>query len=137
MGERRHMATKRSRKTKQAGTGIVRVETDVAYRDEQGRFIEGNPGSPGRPPREREEEFLDAAKAAVSIEAMAGIFAKATQQALDGDASARRFVCDYLLGKPREHVTLKAEVETGARAEDLSNDELAQIIVDARRDTTS
>jgi len=82
----------------------------VKHRDEKGRFVKGNPGNPqakGRPKKEREERYYEIAISAVTFPDWKKIIQKAGQQAKSGDAAARRFLADYLLGKPAQEVRLE------------------------------
>ncbi len=70
-------------------------------RDPQnGRFLPGNPGGPGRPRRTIEADYVAALSEAVPIEAWRAIVAKALEQAQSGDAKAREWLGAYLVGKP-------------------------------------
>ena len=70
-------------------------------RDAQdGRFLPGNPGGPGRPRRAIEADYLAALSEAVPMESWRAIIAKAVEQARDGDAKAREWLSNHLVGKP-------------------------------------
>ena len=69
-------------------------------RDDNGRFLPGNPGGPGRPRRQTEGEYLRAVQRACSLEDVAAIAARAVSQARGGDARAREWLSRYLLGIP-------------------------------------
>ena len=83
-------------------------------RDEKGRFASGNGGGPGRPKRVTETEYLDATIETVSLADWKKIARKAKDDAVNGDATARKWLSDYLLGKPVDKVQL-----TGADNEPL------------------
>ena len=69
-------------------------------RDSNGRFTAGNPGGPGRRPREIELEYLATMEQIVSGEAWTAIVNRATTDAIGGDAKARTWLSAYLLGQP-------------------------------------
>ena len=73
-------------------------------RDKNGQFIKGNGGGPGRPPRKKEERFLEVSIAAVSLQDWRAIIKKAIKQAKSGDTQARKFLADYLLGPPQQRL---------------------------------
>lgn len=66
-------------------------------RDRAGRFIAGNPGGPGRPPRATEQERLDALHSAVSADDWREVCAAAVAAAINGDNKAREWLSKYLL----------------------------------------
>jgi hypothetical protein len=72
----------------------------MAERDENGKFAKGNPGGPGRPKKEREERFTEITLSAVTFKDWEEIIKKAVTQAKRGDAQARKFLADYLIGPP-------------------------------------
>jgi len=75
----------------------------MAQRDDKGRFIKGVSGNPaGRPPRATEEEYLEVTIGSVSLERWGRIVAKAAEQAEEGDDKARKWLGDYILGKPEQ-----------------------------------
>jgi len=69
-------------------------------RDEHGRFVPGNGGGPGRPSKSRETRYLDVLLNTVSFEDWKEIVSKANEQAKRGDAVARKWLSDYLIGAP-------------------------------------
>ena len=71
-------------------------------RDKKGRFVKGDSGGPGRPPKDRERRYLEIARTAVTFERWRKIVKAAADDALGGDAQARRFLADYLLGPPNK-----------------------------------
>jgi hypothetical protein len=79
-------------------------------RDENGRFAKGNGGGPGRPKRAREERFYEILITTVSFEDWKRIVERARDQALRGDAVARKWLADYLIGEPEKNVNLKTDV---------------------------
>ena len=72
-------------------------------RDEKGRFLQGNPGG-GRKPRAVEESYLELFKSTVSQADAVKIIEKAKTDAIAGDAVARKFIFDYLVGTPVQKV---------------------------------
>ena len=79
----------------------------MVARDEGGRFAKGNEGGPGRPKMEREQRFYEITLTAVTFEDWKQIVEKAVMQAKKGDAVARKWLSDYLMGQPvqRNEVT--------------------------------
>jgi hypothetical protein len=68
-------------------------------RDEKGRFKKGVSGNPsGRPPKEREMKFYEITLSAVTFKDWELIVNKAVDQAKRGDAVARKWLSDYLIG---------------------------------------
>lgn len=85
----------------------------MRQRDEKGRFIKGNTANPkGRPPKQREQEFLNITLSAVSPEDWKEIVQKAVWQAKKGDATARKFLADYLIGPPTQKTDLTSNGES-------------------------
>lgn len=71
-------------------------------RDDNGKFIKGNGGGPGRPKRDRESVYLDIMKSIVTDKKWRAIIDKAVDKAEHGDAIARKWLADYLIGPPVE-----------------------------------
>lgn len=72
----------------------------MAERDKKGRFIKGGVGNPkGRMPKTREIKFFDLTVSAVSEDDWNSIVDKAKEQAKRGDAVARKWLADYLVGQ--------------------------------------
>lgn len=70
------------------------------HRDEKGRFVKGHTGNPnGRMPKTREIKFYDLTVSAISEQDWVGIVDKAKEQAKRGDAIARKWLADYLVGQ--------------------------------------
>ena len=69
-------------------------------RDENGKFVKGNGGGPGRPKKLREEKYHEILVSVVDPIAWAAICAKAVSQAKHGDGLARKWLADYLIGPP-------------------------------------
>ena len=75
----------------------------MAERDDNGRFIKGSTGNPrGRLPREREEKYYNILMQSVTFVDWEAIVKKAAEQAKRGDAVARKWLSDYLIGPPIE-----------------------------------
>ena len=67
-------------------------------RDAMGRFAQGNPGGPGRPPRQTEVEYLRAIQGACSPDDLSQIAVEAVRRAREGDPRARDWISRYLVG---------------------------------------
>jgi len=77
----------------------------TAARETNGQFVKGVSGNPkGRPPKKKEEKFMEISISAVSLKDWREIIKKAADQAKRGDAQARRFLADYLLGPPQQRL---------------------------------
>lgn len=70
-------------------------------RDSKGRFVKGVSGNPqGRLPRQTETSYLQVSESVCTFDVWREIVAKAVEQAKRGDARARQWLSDYLIGKP-------------------------------------
>ena len=79
----------------------------MTERDANGRFVKGEyKGGPGRPKKKREERYLEITLNTVTFEKWKKIIEKAAEQAARGDKDARRFLAEYLLGKPDNNLNL-------------------------------
>jgi hypothetical protein len=79
----------------------------MAERDENGRFVKGATGNPrGRMRKEREERYYEIMLSAVTFDDWKEIVKKAAQQARRGDAVARKWLADYLIGAPVQRTEL-------------------------------
>lgn len=79
----------------------------VDVRDDKGKFVKGQSGNPaGRPKREVEKAYLDATIGKVSLEDWGKIVEKAVSQAKEGDGEARKWLSEYLLGKPTQQIDI-------------------------------
>lgn len=68
-------------------------------RDEKGRYVPGHEkSSNGRPSKAREMRYYEITQTAVTFEDWREIVNKAKEQAKRGDAVARKFLADYLIG---------------------------------------
>jgi len=76
----------------------------AAQRDSNGRFVKGNTAAQGsgggRPKRSVEEKYIKALSRRVTTEEWNKIIEVAIQFAKAGDARARQWISDYLMGKP-------------------------------------
>lgn len=81
----------------------------AAQRDENGRFVKGHNGGPGRPKRTTEERYIKAMAQTVRIDDWKKIILTGISRAKAGDVGWARFIADYLMGKPvqRTEVTGK------------------------------
>ena len=68
-------------------------------REENGRFSKGNGGGPGRPRKAREEKYLDILVSICTPDEWATVCKVAVARAKSGDARAREWVGNYLVGK--------------------------------------
>lgn len=92
----------------------------AAGRDEFGRFKKGEyPGGPGRRPRQAEAEYMQATIETVSLSRWRRIVQAAAEAAEAGDASARRWLSDYLLGKPAQRLEIDMAADELALASEL------------------
>jgi hypothetical protein len=69
-------------------------------RDEKGRFVKGYGGGPGRPKKERELKYYQIMETSVSTKDWTEICQRAVMDAKRGDAAARKWLSDYLIGVP-------------------------------------
>lgn len=76
----------------------------MVQRDSNGRFIKGNTAASGanggRYKRSIEEKYLKALSRRVTMDDWNKIINKAITRAKAGDAKARQWLSDYLMGKP-------------------------------------
>lgn len=80
----------------------------MAERDENGRFKKGNRVSPGRKPRQVEETYLEVTLGEVTLDKWRAVVRAALAQAIEGDARARTWLGEYVLGKPPQILELQA-----------------------------
>lgn len=81
-------------------------------RDEHGRFAKGNGGGPGRPTKEHERRYYEITLETVTPEDWRTIVAKAVSDAKRGDAVARKWLGDYVIGPPEQRVDVTSNGET-------------------------
>ena len=73
----------------------------MAERDEKGKFVKGSSGNPrGRLPKEREEKYYEIMAGEATPDRWREIIRTAIRQAERGDAQARKWLSDYLMGPP-------------------------------------
>ena len=82
-------------------------------RDEKGRFVKGVSGNPnGRSPKDREERYYNILLTAVTFEDWQEIVRKAADQARRGDAVARKWLSDYLVGAAQQKLDVTTNGES-------------------------
>ena len=78
----------------------------MAERDANGRFVKGHTISRGnrggRPPKKREERYYEILVSSVTFADWEAIVKKASDQARRGDATARKWLADYIVGVPEQ-----------------------------------
>lgn len=73
----------------------------MVERDAKGRFVKGASGNPqGRLSKQIEQSYLQVSESVCTFDVWREIVAKAVEQAKRGDARARQWLSDYLIGKP-------------------------------------
>lgn len=77
--------------------------------ENNGRFKKGWKGGPGRPPKARERAYLDATMSGCPPDEWVKIVRKAVADAKKGNAVARRWLSDILVG--RDPVALADQLE--------------------------
>lgn len=91
----------------------------AAKRDKNGRFIKGTvPNPKGRPPKVVEESYKQLLMAAVTPEAWKSIIGMAVSQAIQGDAKARDFIAERILGKPNQPISGELNVDLSRMTDD-------------------
>ena len=92
-------------------------------RDKSGKFLAGNPGGPGRPPRATERDYLVALSESCSTDDWQEIVSRAVDDAKGGDAKARSWLAGYLIGEPGSRGellhTIAVEVAAGSNPLEL------------------
>jgi len=79
----------------------------VAARENNGQFKKGVSGNPkGRPKKSRETRFYEITMTSCTYADWREIVKTAVKQAKRGDASARKFLADYLIGTPEQNLNL-------------------------------
>ena len=69
-------------------------------RDDQGRFVVGNGGGPGRPKRQTEAGYLAVLMEECGLETWRRVVRRAVEDAADGNEKARSWLASYLVGAP-------------------------------------
>ena len=73
----------------------------------KGGFTKGKSGNPaGRPKKEREVRYAEIMQVACSFKDWREICDKAIKQAKQGDATARKWLADYLVGVPKQKMEI-------------------------------
>ena len=86
-------------------------------RDANGRFVKGNGaangnnGGPGRPPKAREEKYLEIMKGTITFSEFKALVNKTYTLAMKGDAAARKALFDYILGPPTQKLEHSGSIE--------------------------
>jgi hypothetical protein len=84
-------------------------------RGEKGRFKTGNPGGPGRPPRQTEFEYLRAISESCGVETFKEIVTATVEAARRGDDKARAWLSNYLVGNPESKAACLSRIEFAER----------------------
>lgn len=98
-----------------------------------GRFKDGNSArGAGRPARATEQARLETLKSVVTEDKWRRVCEQALRDALSRNWQARdkgrRFIADYLIGKPVQTVNVRAAIENPySEYDDVTDDELRQI----------
>lgn len=103
-GTKKRAKAKRVRKT-------ARINGGKTVRNGSGQFAPGTAGGPGRPSRAVEEYYLGLIASGCSEADFLAIVRKAVKQAKKGDPAARKWIADYLVGKPIEKHEIKHEAD--------------------------
>jgi hypothetical protein len=88
----------------------------TAARKANGQFKKGKSGNPkGRPKKAREDRYFEITMTKCTFKEWGAIVQKAVDQAQRGDATARKWLSDYLIGPPQQRldVTSGGEVLKG------------------------
>lgn len=107
----------------------------MSDRDAQGKFQKGGPGGPGRPAKARELAYLAVLREEVTLEDWRRVIQAAKADAtnaspLDGPTrdKARRFLADYLIGRPAQTIHLDDEQSVYDAYDELSDEALEAIV---------
>jgi|MudIll2142460700_1097286.scaffolds.fasta_scaffold3332860_1 hypothetical protein len=93
----------------------------MALRDEKGHFVKGHPSiTPGRPKKSREERYYRITMMTCTFEDWKEIVERAVKDAKKGDAPARRWLSEYLVGVPEQ--PLSGGIEILVRYVDKADD---------------
>jgi hypothetical protein len=71
---------------------------------ETGRFMKGTGGGPGRPPKKREEKYLERFRRAVTLKEFEEASQVLVNKAIEGDINAIKLLFQYALGNPKQVV---------------------------------
>lgn len=97
-------------------------------RDENGRFVPGNGGGPGRPTKQREERFLEITLESCTFADWKDIVKKAVSQAKRGDSTARKWLGDYLIGPAQQRLDVTTNDESLNEHGILTNTQRADLL---------
>lgn len=87
-------------------------EKSDVLRDDRGKWMSGpSPNPNGRPRREVEIEYLNKTIESVSLSDWQLIVSKAVEDAKRGDAQARIWLGNYVVGKPTDRIAVIDEQE--------------------------
>lgn len=102
-------------------------------RDEKGRFVDGHEKTGGRKSKPIEERYLKIFKSSVSPEDWKAIIDRAVLDATRGDAVARKFIADYLIGTPIQRSEITGAEGGPIETKDVS-DVISKLLPDAPTD---
>lgn len=92
----------------------------MVQRDENGKVKPGSVLNPhGRPKKEREVKFYELTLNSVTFDDWKEIIEKAVRQAKNGDAVARKWLSDYLMGPPVQRSEVDATVKANMSWKDF------------------
>jgi len=81
----------------------------VAKRDARGRWLPGQSANPGGRTKVK-KDYLESMRAVATPAKWRAICGRAIEDAIQGDAHARRWLSDYLLGRPSQAVSLSGDI---------------------------
>ena len=86
---------------------------DEAARDDKGLWLPGqrSPNPRGRATRKTEEKYLKAMVQCVTVDDWMEVVEQALADAKEGKASARNWLSNYLIGKPKQQVRIEGMKE--------------------------
>ncbi len=93
----------------------------VGTRDRSGRFVEGNPGGPGRPKRESEVAYVRVLAEECPLDVWRQVVRRAVISAKKGDPRAREWLGRYLVGTPETRSVPLSEMDRTEQFQDLVN----------------
>ena len=95
----------------------------AAARKKNGQFQKGVSGNPaGRPKKEREVRYMEITMSTCTYGEWQAIVQKAVDQAKRGDATARKWLSDYLIGEPPKKHELMGKDGDAIRVTILGDD---------------
>jgi len=99
-------------------------------------WVKGQSGNPkGRPPKKREERFLEITLSTVTYKDWKEVVKKAIEKAKRGDPTARKWLSDYIIGPPTQKSEISSTMEI--TQVELTDDERAtriEALLDKARD---